>query len=117
MWNSVARALRTSALAALVIAPTLTASHAALAQSPMPIGLWQGERSRDYLQINGDRSCSASGTVNVAGRCEWLPTSTGGILNMYYPMPLQPGRIGWSVQWLDRNTLLLNGVERFVRRG
>ena len=55
--------------------------------------------------------------VKVAGRCEWLSTSTGGVLNLYYPMPLQPGRISWSVRWLDRNTILLNGVERFRRRG
>jgi hypothetical protein len=107
MWSSV---LRTSVLAAAVAAPIAAAPQSAQAQSPMPIGLWQGQNSRDLIQINGDGSCSARGTVNVAGTCEWLPTSTGGVLNMYYPMPLQPGRTGWSVTWLDRNTLLINAV-------
>jgi hypothetical protein len=102
---------------AVVGAPTLFAATNAQAQSPAPIGLWQGQNSGDYIRINTNGSCSATGTVNVAGRCEWLPTSAGGVLNMYYPMPLAPGRIGWSVIWINRNTIRLNGVELFVRRG
>ena len=95
----------------------IASAGAAFAQAPAPIGLWQGANTGDYIQVLGNGNCSASGMVNVAGRCEWLPTSTGGVLNLYYPMPLQPGRIGWSITWIDRNTILVNGVERFYRRG
>ena len=112
-----AGALRTLALPAVLVATTLLAGTSAQAQSPMPFGLWQGQNSGDYILIRNDRTCSASGMVNVAGSCEWLPTSAGGVLNMYYPMPLQPGRIGWSIIWINRNTLRINGVELFVRRG
>ena len=111
MWSS---ALRTSVLAAALAAPIAAAPQSTQAQSAMPIGLWRGQNSGDLIQI-GPGGCSARGTVNVAGTCEWLPTSTGGVLNLYYPMPLAPGRVGWSVTWLDGNTLLINGVERFVR--
>lgn len=109
--------LRTLAALAVVAAPNLFATSSAHAQSPAPFGLWQGQNSGDYIRINTNGSCSATGTVNVAGRCEWLSTSAGGVLNMYYPMPLAPGRIGWSVIWVNRNTIRLNGVELFIRRG
>ena len=115
--TSFKHALRTFASLVVVGAATLLAASSAQAQSPMPFGLWQGQNSGDYILIKTDRTCSASGMVNVAGRCEWLSTSAGGVLNMYYPMPLRPGRIGWSVIWINRNTLRINGVELFVRRG
>ena len=115
-FKSFKRALRTIAVLFLLAAPNLLVSSTVRAQSPMPYGLWQGQNSGDYILINLDGSCSASGIVNVAGRCRWLPTSVGGVLNMYYPMPLRPGRIGWSVIWINRNLLRINGVELFVRR-
>jgi hypothetical protein len=114
--NSVMRALRTFAALAW-LAVLVTAAQSAQAQSPAPIGVWRGENSGDHIVVRADGSCSASGTVNVAGRCEWLPTSAGGILNLYYPMPLEPGRIGWSIIWINRNLIMVNGVERFHRRG
>jgi hypothetical protein len=115
VFMSFKHALRTVAALTLLAIPNF--SSGAHAQSPMPYGLWQGQNSGDYMLIRRDGNCSASGTVNVAGRCEWLPTSAGGVLNMYYPMPLQPGRIGWSVIWVNRNLLRINGVELFVRKG
>jgi hypothetical protein len=117
IMKSVLYVLKQFAVTALVTTTFLAGVQSAHAQSAMPYGLWRGQNSGDFMQISFDQSCSASGLINVAGRCEWLPTSTGGVLNMYYPMPLRPGRIGWSVTWLDRNTLLINGVERFVRVG
>lgn len=117
IWKSLARVLKLSARAIVIAAPLAVVSPSVLAQSPMPIGLWQGATSGDFIMIQANGSCSARGTVNVAGRCEWLPTSAGGVLNLYYLMPLQPGRIGWSIIWVDRNTLMVNGVERFHRRG
>jgi hypothetical protein len=115
--SRIALALRWAVVVALSAAPPALLPQAARAQSPAPVGLWQGANSGDFLMIQANGSCSARGTVNVAGRCEWLPSARGGILNMYYPMPLQPGRIGWSIIWIDRNTLMVNGVERFHRRG
>jgi hypothetical protein len=112
--NLLARALRLAAVMTLLATAVLP--EAAQAQSPPPFGLWQGANSGDFLLIQTNGSCSASGTVNVAGRCQWIPSARGGILNMFYPMPLAPGRIGWSIIWLDRNTLMVNGVERFLRR-
>jgi hypothetical protein len=115
--TSFKHALRALAALAVVGAANLFATSSAQAQSPPPFGLWQGQNSGDYLRINRNGSCAATGTVNVAGRCQWLPSSVGGVLNMYYPMPLAPGRIGWSVIWINRNTIRLNGVELFIRRG
>src|SRR4051812_43069506 len=93
------RALQVCALAAVVA--FLAAPPPARAQSSMPFGLWQGERSGDYIWIGRDFSCATRGLVNVAGTCEWLANRSGGVLNLYYPMPLQAGRIGWSVLRLD----------------
>ena len=79
-----------------------------------------GENSGDYLILNADGSCSftaVSGTVYVAGSCDWLPSSAGGILTLYYPLPLEPGRVSWSIIWIDQNLMMVNGVERFHRVG
>lgn len=86
------------------------------AQSPMPYGLWRGERSSDHILVRSNGVCQANGSVNVVGRCEWIPSYRGGILNIVYRMPLAPGRVGWSVMWADQNTIVLNGVENFRRR-
>ena len=112
--------LRTfAALACLVV--LLTAEQPAQAQeAPPPFGMWQGENSGDYLVLNEDWSCfftALNGTVNVGGWCDWMPSSVGGILTMYYPMPLEPGRVSWSIIWIDQNLLMVNGVERFFLIG
>jgi hypothetical protein len=114
--NTVVRILRTfAALACLVV--LITAAQPAQAQeAPPPIGVWWGENSGDYIVLNADGSCSftaVSGTVYVAGSCDWLPSSAGGILTLYYPMPLEPGRVSWSIIWIDQNLMMVNGVERF----
>ena len=108
------RLFRTS----LAAAAALYISQAAHAQgSPAPIGLWQGKNSGDYILVQVNGSCSASGSIKVAGTCTWSATSTGGVLTMTYPWTLAPGHIGWSIRWINRNTLLINNVEQFVRRG
>jgi hypothetical protein len=101
---------------ALVAALLAIASQPAQAQSRLPFGLWQGERSGSLIQINRDWSCSASGTVNAAGPCQWLPRRTGGVLTIDHPSPFH-ARLRWSVLWLGRNTILLDGAERYFRRG
>src|SRR5690349_1737780 len=65
--------------------PLMAPLHGANAQgSPAPIGLWQGMNSGDYIMVQANGACSASGTVNVAGTCTWNATSTGGVLTMTY---------------------------------
>lgn len=93
-------------------------SPAATAQgSPAPIGLWQGLNSGDYIMVQPNGACSASGSVNVAGTCSWNATSTGGVLTMTYQWTIGPARIHWSIRWLGRDMLLINNVEQFARRG
>jgi hypothetical protein len=115
MRNLCDRVLRT--LPAVVASLLAMAVQSAQAQSRMPFGLWQGERSGATIQINRDMTCSASGRVNVAGPCEWLSTRTGGQLNIYHRMLFEHRRVGWSVLRLDGKTLLLDGAERYFRRG
>jgi hypothetical protein len=98
-------------------AAALFAPQLAHAQSPAPIGVWQGLSSGDYLTIQSNGSCAARGTVNVAGTCTWKATSAGGILTMTYPWTIAPGHIYWNIIWINRTTILVNSVERFVRRG
>jgi hypothetical protein len=112
------RSLLPRALRFCVLAVCFAAiSQAAHAQSRAPFGVWQGERAGAYLAIHRDGRCFAT-VVSVVARCEWRPNPdrSGGILTMYDTFLLQPGRIGWSLLWLNRNTLLVNGVERYVRR-
>ena len=44
-------------------------------------------------------------------------TATGGVLTMTYQWTVGPAHIGRSIRWIDRNTILVNNVEQFVRRG
>jgi hypothetical protein len=99
------------------VAAALCVSPLAHAQSPAPIGVWQGLNSGDYLVIQANGSCSARGTVNVAGTCTWQSSSAGGILTMTYPWTIAPGHIYWNIIWVNKTTLMVNSVERFVRRG
>lgn len=108
-----------AAIRLLLCALSLMApSQGANAQgSPAPIGLWQGMNSGDFIMVQPNGACSASGTVNVAGTCTWNATSTGGVLTMTYQWTIGPARIHWSIRWLGRDLLLINNVEQFARRG
>jgi hypothetical protein len=101
----------------LLLVIGLVYPQVASAQSPAPIGLWQGLNSGDYIWVQANGACSAQGTVNVSGTCTWSATSTGGVLTMTYQWTIGPAHIGWSIRWIDRNTILVNNVEQFVRRG
>ena len=101
----------------LLFAAALLGPQIAQAQSPAPVGLWQGLNSGDYINVQANGSCSASGSINVAGTCTWQSSAAGGILTMTYPWTLAPGHIYWNIIWIDRNTMMVNSVERFVRRG
>lgn len=102
----------------LCLLPLLALSDGAHAQgSPAPIGLWQGMNSGDYIMVQPNAACSASGSVNVSGWCTWNATATGGVLTMTYQWTIGPARIHWSIRWLGRDLLLINNVEQFARRG
>ncbi|MGE0423457.1 MAG: hypothetical protein AB7O88_14410 [Reyranellaceae bacterium] len=110
--------LRTTIRLLLCLLPLMALSPSTHAQgSPPPIGLWQGMNSGDYIMVQPNGACSASGTVNVSGSCSWSATSTGGVLTMTYQWTIGPARIHWSIRWLGRDLLLINNVERFARRG
>ena len=114
--NTVVRLVRTFAALALLVVLITAAQPAQAQEAPPPFGVWWGENSGDYIVLNADGSCSftaVSGTVYVAGSCDWLPSSAGGILTLYYPLPLEPGRVSWSIIWIDHNLIMVNGVERF----
>src|SRR5687768_12937486 len=111
--KAVARLLRTFAALALLVVLITAAQPAQAQEAPPPFGVWWGENSGDDLVLNADGSCSASCTVNVAGSCDWLPSSARAILTLYYPMPLEPGRVSWSIIWIDQNLMMVNGVEPF----
>jgi hypothetical protein len=101
----------------LVAAAFLFAMPAAHAQGPMPYGLWRGENSGDHILVRSNRSCQVNSRVSysVAGPCQWTPSYPGGNLTIFYPMPRDPGRVSWSIIWIDQNTLWVNNIERFRR--
>jgi len=116
--NDVEQNLRTTIRLLLCLLPLLALSQATHAQgSPAPIGLWQGQNSGDYIMVQANGACSASGSVNVAGTCTWNATSTGGVLTMTYQWTIGPARIHWSIRWISQDLLLINNVEQFARRG
>lgn len=100
----------------LLFVAAMLVPQIAQAQSAAPIGVWQGLNSGDYLNIQADGHCSATGHVNVAGTCTWRSSYAGGILTMTYPWVLEPGHIYWNIIWINRGTIMVNSVERFVRR-
>ena len=106
-----------SAVRSIGIAAAAGLSAAAQAQAPPPVGLWQGESSGDFILVQADGACSASGSYNMSGSCTWQPTGSGGILTMQYQWTIGPGYTRWSITWMDNNVILVNGVERFFRRG
>jgi hypothetical protein len=97
---------------AAAIVLTATAAEA----SPAPIGLWQGTTSGDYILLQANGQCSASGSINIAGYCQWMDTATGGVLQLTYQWVKGPGHIDWSIRWLNQQSILVNNVETFVRR-
>lgn len=91
------------------------APFAQTAPSPAPVGVWQGTNSGDVIWLKPDMSCAATGSVNVHGECRWAATFTGGVLTMTYFWVIDYANLGWSIRWLDRDRILVNEVEVFVR--
>jgi hypothetical protein len=103
-----AREMFLAAAMAAALAP------AARAEAPAPLGRWVSTTSGAVFVIAGN-GCSFQGQVTVVGQCDWAPTSRGGILTLFYPLPLEPGKIYYSVVWVDQNTITVEG-EYFFRQ-
>jgi hypothetical protein len=99
-----------------LVALTVSAESPAAAQSAPPFGYWIGEASGDGIYLAQDGSCTVSGSVNVAGTCQWQASYTGGILTMTYPWVIAPGHLFWNIRYLSGNQMLVNQVEKFDRR-
>jgi hypothetical protein len=87
-------------------------SPAAYAQSaPPPIGTWSTNPASEQLVVNSDWTCAFfyMGKATVSGPCSWTASSAGGILDISYPMPLQPGHDYFNVIWLDQHSIQVSG--------
>ena len=103
--------MRVRAFVCVTIATMLLNSLPAQAQAPMPFGRWRTSPPGEEMLINKDGTCAMfyQGTVSAQGVCTWNPSSKGGILTLTYPMPLEPGKIYWSVVWINRTTITIQG--------
>ena len=96
--------------AALVAFVQMSAS--AFAAAPPPYGSWRSRTSTGELHLYRNGSCAYIGYTPVYGRCRWNASSNGGILTLFYPMPLEPGKIYFNIVWINRTTIAIFG-ERF----
>ena len=87
------------------------------ADSFAPVGLWRGESSGDFLLVWGEGFCATGGSVTIAGPCTWTPRDHSGQLSMRAERTAGPSNLDLSVEWLDQNTILVNGTERYERKG
>lgn len=111
-WAMVLRGAGGSVGAAAAL---LGAVGAALAEAPPPVGRWVSGTSGAVLMVAANGACGFHGAVSVSGQCTWQPSSRGGILTLFYPMPLEPGRIYYSIVWVDPDRITVEG-ELFARR-
>ena len=103
-------------LAATAVLCLITSAGPALAQAPYPIGFWTTADGGEQLLVQGNQcSFAALGGVQVAGDCTWEATSRGGILAIWYPMPLGPEAVRYNVVWIDDYTISVWG-DIFYRR-
>jgi hypothetical protein len=85
--------------------------------APAPIGVWGNKTEGLVVQQSGTCGFLVNGKVAYSGTCHWEnPTARGGILDMQYPMPLAPGHIRWSVVYLNKTTITLDG-DAFSKKG
>jgi hypothetical protein len=106
--------LRASGLFSLAL--TALAGSPAAGQSAPPFGYWVGEASGDGIYLAQDGTCAVSGSINMAGTCEWQASSIGGILTMTYPWVIAPGHLFWNIRYLSSNQMQVNQVEKFDQR-
>jgi hypothetical protein len=83
-----------------------------------PIGSWvnQGKTNGLVVEQNGTCGFLVNGKAKWSGTCRWTASARGGILDLQYPMPLQPGHIRWSVVYINQTTISVDG-ETFYKQG
>lgn len=103
--------------ALLLLVPACMFAGSALAQAAAPFGYWTTADNGEHLMLDQNANCSfyAVGGVQVAGNCTWDSTSRGGILSIWYSMPLGPAAVRYNVIWIDDNTISVFG-DIFYRR-
>lgn len=101
--------------AAFLLVAFVSAAAPAAAQAPPPVGQWRSRTSTAQLLVYANASCAFLGTRPVQGTCSWSATSGGGILTLYYPMPLEPGKIYFNIVWVNQTTISVFG-ELFYRQ-
>ena len=85
--------------------------------APPPIGTWANKTEGLVVQQSGSCGFFVNGKVRYSGTCYWeTPSARGGILDLTYPMPLQPGHIRWSVIYVNQTTITLDG-DAFTKTG
>jgi len=85
--------------------------------APPPIGTWANKTEGLVVQQSGTCGFLVNGKVRYSGTCYWeTPSARGGILDLTYPMPLQPGHIRWSVVYINQTTITLDG-DTFSKTG
>ncbi|MGO9517550.1 MAG: hypothetical protein ACLPND_10935 [Candidatus Korobacteraceae bacterium] len=86
--------------------------------SAPPIGSWVNVNKTNGLVVEQNGTCGflVNGKAKWSGTRRWeTPSAKGGILDLLYPMPLQPGHIRWSVIWVNQTTITLDG-EAFYKQ-
>jgi hypothetical protein len=103
-----ARVFLRAACLALLVAVLLPV--AARAQAAPPMGRWATKDRVEELDVfsNGCRFL-VRGRTQFVGRCGWSPSSRGGILTIVYPMPLRPGKVRYSIVWINKSTITVFG--------
>ena len=97
---------------------SVMSNQAAKAQgAPPPIGYWANQSKINTLVVEQNGTCGFTnkGQVVFSGHCTWAASARGGILDLQYPMPLQPGHIRWSIVWINQTTITIAG-ETFYKQ-
>ena len=106
------------ALACMLLGVMSSQTATAQAQ-PAPIGNWVNQNKTNGLVLEQNGTCGflVNGRPKWSGTCKWeTPSAKGGILDLQYPMPLAPGHIRWSVIYVNKTTITLDG-EAFYKQG
>jgi hypothetical protein len=101
----------------IMLATIAVEAEPALAQAAPPFGFWTTADNGQSLMVGQNAQCSffAVGGAQVAGDCTWDSTSRGGILSIWYSMPLGPAAVRFNIVWIDDNTISVFG-DIFYRR-
>jgi len=106
-------ALLAATVAGLAGFTTLTGS--AHAQAPLPQGHWKSAAGEAYLLVSPPICSMESYALGftVAGGCGWQPTNVGAILTIVRS-GLGIGNVSWSVIWINRTNITLDGERYFL---